>query len=125
MLHRQAKSGGHPWIGVILALGFGLVSCHQCGHDDDIGWDGALVGGACDSDSHCHERCQRGRGFPHGTCTVDCRDDGDCPGGAVCVDRAGGICLLACEFDSDCRDDYECHDVDREGVGGSIEACID
>lgn len=112
------------WRAVIGALVLGLVGCHQCGHENDVGWDGFLIGGACGRDGDCYERCERGKDFPDGTCTVDCRDDGDCPDGTVCVEKAGGICILACDVAADCRDRYACKDVPRHGSPGMIEACI-
>lgn len=104
---------------VILLAMIAFAACHG-----GVGPDSALVGGSCRDHHDCEERCVRGGDFPGGTCTVDCRDDRDCPGDSWCVDRSGGVCLQACDFDGDCRGGYECDDVDREGHGGRIPVCI-
>jgi hypothetical protein len=83
-----------------------------------------VVGGSCRDDHDCVEECVKGNKFPDGSCTVACIDDFDCPGYAACVDEEGGICLPVCGHDSDCRDQYECKDVDREGAAGKIGVCI-
>jgi hypothetical protein len=113
-----------PW-SLVLALGFALVGCHQCGPGDDVGWDSALVGGACEIDGHCEERCVEGKDFPDGTCTIGCDHDGQCPEFTRCVEKSGGVCLLACDDDGDCRGGYGCHDEDRRGAGGKAPVCID
>lgn len=90
-----------------------------------MGPDGGVVGGACRDGRDCAERCVKGGAFPDGTCTVECRDDRDCPDGTSCIDVEGGVCLLACRYDEDCRPPYECKDRDREGAGGREAVCID
>ena len=72
------------------------------------------VGGACSDDRDCKDRCLKS--WPGGFCTVDCRDDRDCPSDTVCSDRDGGVCLLLCDDNRWCRDtlddnDYKCDDV--------------
>ena len=77
-------------------VGLSLATATACGPRDDV------VGGACRDDRDCAERCLEGRDFPDGTCTVDCRDDRDCPGGTYCVDKAGGVCLVAAHIGNLC-----------------------
>lgn len=106
---------------IAFLLGFvGFLACHG----GDVGPDGGLVGGACRDGGDCAERCVRGGDFPDGTCTVDCRDDRDCPDGSWCIDVEGGVCLLGCAYDDDCRPPYECKDRNREGAGGREAVCI-
>lgn len=104
------------------ALLLALVCSSAC---HDVGPDGGLVGGSCRDDRDCAERCVEGGDFPDGTCTVECRDDRDCPGGTSCIDKKGGVCLLACEYDDECRSRYECKNEKREGTGGKTRVCID
>lgn len=94
-----------------------------CG-DDDVGLDGDGVGGACQDERDCAYRCQEGGDFPHGTCTVPCNVDDDCPIGTYCIDKEGGICLLGCEHPEDCRDEYTCKGEDNRGHGGDSLVCI-
>lgn len=83
------------------------------------------VGGACRDDFDCADRCLED--WPGGFCTIECRDDRDCPASSVCTDHRGGVCLLLCDSDRECRDvlddnDYECRrrdNVDR----GSDDVC--
>lgn len=106
---------------VACLLSLTAVRCHH----GDVGNDGGLVGGSCRDSGDCAERCVRGDEFPGGTCTVECRDDFDCPEGTWCIDEKGGVCLLGCDVDDDCRGGYECRDRNREGHGGRMEVCID
>ena len=89
-----------------------------CGPND------GLVGGACNDHRDCKERCLEGKDYPGGMCTVDCRDDRDCPGGTYCTDKSGGVCLLACGNSGDCPGGYVCKDLDAEGGPGKIPVCI-
>ncbi len=110
---------------LLLALALALIGCHQCGPGDDVGWSSDLVGGDCNRDRDCVDRCLGGGSFPHGTCSVGCDYDGDCPEYTRCVNVDGGVCLLACDDDDECRDDYGCHDRDRHGHDGVVLVCID
>ena len=109
---------------LVAALFLALVGCHQCGPGGDVGGSSDLVGGDCNKDKECVDRCLGGENFPHGTCSVGCDYDGDCPDSTRCVDIDGGVCLLACDHDDECRDEYGCHDVDRQGDGGVTLVCI-
>jgi len=113
-----------PWT-LALAVAGAMVGCHQCGPGDGVGWDSDLVGGACERDGHCVERCLEGGDFPGGTCSLRCDEDAECPDSTFCVDEAGGVCLLACDVDDDCRRGYACEDVDRRGHPGKSPVCID
>lgn len=104
----------------MLTSGLFMVGCN-----DDVGWEGGLVGGACRDSNDCDpdSKCVRGKDYPDGTCTLSCRDDGECPSGTFCVDKEGGICLLGCELNADCRAQYVC---DRKDLrrGGKMLVCI-
>lgn len=91
---------------------------------DDVGLEGALVGGECRDDFDCDERCVRGGDFPGGMCTIRCRDSRDCPRGTWCIDEAGGVCALSCRDDLDCRRGYECDDERLRGDRGREWVCI-
>jgi hypothetical protein len=103
-----------------LVLAFGFVHCNE-----GVGLDGDVVGGPCRGNRDCAERCLRGGDFPGGTCTVDCRDDRDCPASTYCIDVSGGVCLLDCYDRHDCRRDYRCRNKRRRGHSGRTHVCID
>jgi hypothetical protein len=109
----------------LLVLVFGTLLAAGC--DGGVGNDGYVVGGPCRDDLDCARGsfCARGGDFPGGTCAVPCRDDFDCPGGTACISKEGGICLLLCHFDTDCRREYRCKDESRRGHSGSATVCID
>ena len=89
--------------------------------------DGLAVGGPCIDEFDCvtGSYCLRRFDFPAGTCTTNCRDDGDCRGASSCVDLESGVCLLTCETDADCvRDAYGCREIDRRGTAGRAQVCI-
>lgn len=94
-----------------------------CG-PDEVGTEGALVGGACRDSGDCDQRCQTGADYPQGTCTVACNSDADCPDSSHCIDKEGGICLLACQIPSDCRGGYNCEGKTNRGHGGDSLVCI-
>jgi hypothetical protein len=106
----------------MLAALVGTVQCHP--PDQGVGFDGALVGGPCGHDHDCVERCVGGKDFPDGTCTVHCDYDGNCPDGTVCIETAGGVCLLPCGHDEECRPGYDCNDHHRRGAGGDAFVCM-
>jgi hypothetical protein len=110
---------------LLIGMVFGLALWAGC--DDGVGNDGRFIGGPCDGDRDCSSssRCVRGGDFPDGTCTISCRDDFDCPSGTACIDREGGICLLLCDFDRDCRPRYDCKPRSRRGHSGDATVCID
>ncbi len=89
------------------------------------GFDPGVVGGECEEDRQCAERCLEGKKFPGGMCTVECRDDRDCPAYSFCVEEAGGVCLVECRDELDCRPGYKCKDKDSKGAPGKIAVCID
>jgi hypothetical protein len=112
-------------LAIVLSIGC-LVSCGSDA-DDGVGNEGDVVGGPCTDFMDCapESYCETGGDFPGGVCTLDCRDDRDCPEGTACIDKQGGICLLLCNFDSDCRQGYDCDDEDRRGASGKATVCID
>ena len=100
-----------------LAVIFGAFACSPVDR---------AVGAACDSDRDCRDRCLTD--WPGGFCTLECRDDRDCPPEAVCSDTRGGVCLLTCDVNRDCQDmlddnDYRCDDR-RNVEGGRDEVCV-
>ena len=93
-----------------------------CG--DDVGAEGDLVGGECDSDRDCEEVCLKDKSdFPGGMCSVECKSDQDCPIDTVCVDKKGGICAYQCDENDDCRRGYRCDGTKRKS-GGEDFVCI-
>ena len=84
------------------------------------------VGAACRDHFDCKDRCLSD--WPGGMCTLDCRDDRDCPPDSACSDTKGGVCLLLCRSNSECRDmlgdsDYKCDDLRNRG-GGRDDVCV-
>ncbi len=102
---------------IVVVFALGLMMQAGCGGE-------RTVGGACDSDADCNERCLTGSDFPGGMCTVACRDDVDCPGGTDCIDKKGGVCLPVCDEHRDCFGGYRCKSEDRRGAGGKSRVCI-
>jgi hypothetical protein len=90
---------------IAIALAF-VVACNS----NDVT---RTLGARCDKTSECDDRCLVPSGeFPGGFCTVDCVSSGECPGGADCVDREGGVCLFTCTGDDSCMflgDGWKCH----------------
>jgi hypothetical protein len=104
----------------VLAL-CGLLALIGCG--EDVGHDGTLVGGPCSGAADCEFRCLTGGDYPQGTCSLPCNTDRDCPSGTHCIDKDGGMCLLACTVPSDCRFDYNCKGEKNRGHGGDSLVC--
>jgi hypothetical protein len=89
---------------VISVLGAGLLAGAigmACG-GDDVGPGSQTVGGRCASDRDCEGRCLLGGDYPGGYCSLFCRDDRDCPKGALCMEDSGGVCLVTCALPADC-----------------------
>ena len=106
----------------LVGLGLFATACVT-----NVGPDGLAVGGPCIDEFDCvtGSYCLRRFDFPAGTCTTNCRDDGDCRGASSCVDLESGVCLLTCETDADCvRDAYGCREIDRRGTAGRAQVCI-
>lgn len=86
------------------------------GCDDGVSDQRRPIGASCATSG----QCGTGKYFcdvaaPDGDCEAECRGDGDCPTGAVCV--GGGIimtgaCLLQCTTIADCRAGYVCAPAD-------------
>jgi hypothetical protein len=62
----------------------------------------SVIGASCTQSSQCRFKCATGGAFPGGFCTIPCQNDTECPKGAVCIDRAGGVCLFLCNLSTDC-----------------------
>ena len=101
-----------------------LLLAFVCGCNDDA--VSRAVGARCDRVDECDDRCLAGPEYPDGFCTVDCTSSGDCPSGA-CVAREGGVCLLTCSDDVDCRFlgmGWTCHeDSRRESPDQMVMVC--
>ncbi len=89
---------------IVIALSLAFAACDGPSRE---------VGAPCLDDFDCRDRCLED--WPGGFCTLDCRDNGDCPPDAVCIDSNGGVCMLLCDSSSECKDylgdnDYRCND---------------
>lgn len=108
---------------------FWSASFWACGSDDDhgaVGPNSALVGGRCDGNKDCQERCVTGGDYPGGMCTVSCNDDRDCPSGSACVDASGGVCAPLCGGKGDCDPfgpGWACRDRKLKHGPGQVTVC--
>ena len=102
-----------------LLIGIFIAACGG----DDVGNDGATVGGPCVDAADCESRCLVGGDFPQGTCSLACNTDNDCPDGTFCIDAEGGVCLLGCALPADCRGGYNCEGKTNRGHGGDSLVC--
>lgn len=101
---------------------FALTGCAT-----NVGPTGLAVGGPCVDDLDCAagSYCLRSLEFPSGTCTTNCRDDGDCRSGSRCVEVEAGVCLLSCVEDEDCgREGYSCRPRAQAGAIDTSNVCI-
>jgi len=67
--------------------------------EDTLGPD---IGGRCQSNSECSQRCLPHNDYPGGFCTLACDDDRGCTRGAICMAREGGVCLFPCAAEAEC-----------------------
>ncbi len=91
-----------------------------------VGPDGLAVGGPCIDEFDCvtGSYCLRRADFPNGTCTTNCRGDGDCRGDTRCVELESGVCLLPCSVDADCvRDGYACRMLESRETADRVSVC--
>ncbi len=80
---------------------FALASASACAN---------IVGDSCGDQTECGRQMFCELSLPGGYCTVrNCLDNG-CPDEGVCIqfDDDTSYCMLACETNGDCRDDYRC-----------------
>ncbi|MGE0787100.1 MAG: hypothetical protein AB7S26_15610 [Sandaracinaceae bacterium] len=106
MIVLRAKS--RAVFATLFATGMALLFA-ACGssHSGDGGVTG--FGAACSGDMSCPPglACVTDPRFPDGYCTQTC--SGECPPGAICVDRtAPALCLAECSAAADCRSGYQC-----------------
>lgn len=120
MMTSSGRPGQNPRVLVVF---LGLMLATACG-GNSVGNDGDLVGGSCRDSGNCADICLSGGDWPEGMCSVACRDDFDCPSETACIDDEGGVCLLLCDFDTDCRRGYECDDESRRGHPGNATVCV-
>lgn len=68
---------------------------------------GGGFGGFCDDDRDCGYglECCEADHCGGGTCTAECRSDGDCPADMRCEHD---VCLYACDDDRDCAPGMSC-----------------
>ncbi|MBL4636563.1 MAG: hypothetical protein JKY56_22115 [Kofleriaceae bacterium] len=83
-------------LSVALAVLFLLFGCSSSAVSRELG-------AQCNDNSDCDDRCVSGADYPDGLCTVSCGSDRECPGGARCIDKEGGICLFSCTDTADCE----------------------
>jgi len=105
-----------------LLLALGAVAAAGCARGAN-----RLVGESCTVNGDCRDLCATGGDFPGGFCTTACFDDRDCPGGTVCTDIDGGICLFECDSDDVCTEllgdpAYDCRAADTPD-GFVVLAC--
>ena len=78
------------------------------------------LGARCDTSRQCDDRClPPDTSYPGGFCTLVCNTSDECPTGAACADREGGVCLFGCVDDTDCTflgTGWTCKDTDEHGV---------
>jgi len=119
--HVKPPSAVLAGFGVAIALlGFG------CSVSSDVSRE---LGAICEDRDECADRCLSGQRFPDGLCSLSCDDDGDCPDGASCVDREGGVCLFSCDAPVDCEflgDAWRCLAQPERGAqaGAQVMVCI-
>ncbi len=110
------SSRGGFMIGALLAL----VGCQS----PDVS---RSLGARCTTASECDDRClPPSAGYPDGFCTADCSSSQGCPDGAICADREGGVCLIACNFDDDCAflgTGWTCKDTNSQGGAAKVKVC--
>lgn len=97
----------------------GVLGCGR--RDGDID---TTIGESCLDDRDCDHRCYLGGHFPGGFCSLECADDGDCPGDTYCMADSGGVCMYVCPpFDcSRLGTGWQCRERDRRN-GGTIDVC--
>ncbi|MBT6175947.1 MAG: S8 family serine peptidase [Deltaproteobacteria bacterium] len=95
-------------------------------NDSDCAPDAGLVGAPCLADNECPSNgfciTQSQYDYPGGYCTTYC--SASCPSGDICVDVGGdtSICYDGCSQTSDCRDGYDCLDLEA-GQTGCVPSC--
>lgn len=93
------------WVGMAL-----LLTAAAC--DDGVSVQRRPIGATCATSGQCGTGkffCDVGA--PDGDCEADCRGDGDCPTGSLCVGAGvifGGACHVGCMAAADCRAGYAC-----------------
>jgi hypothetical protein len=113
-----------------------VCSSGQCtctgGSCASVGNDGRVVGGSCgdvnpcDAGSTCLGEGGGGDGdFPGGTCSTTCQATADCPDGSACVQVDGDPqCVLTCDGEDSCRNNYDCEGRDNVGSDGETRVCM-
>lgn len=85
------------------------------------------LGALCDDADECEERCLEGARYPGGFCSLSCDDETDCPDGASCVARDGGVCLFGCADDDGCDflgGGWRCRPTPERGGGSGDEVLV-
>ena len=102
----------------LMLVGGSLAACG----DDEADIFSEDVGGPCRDNGECASGsyCEDGSDFPDGMCTRLCVVLEDCPVGSVCASKEGGLCMVECNADADCRGGYKCKDQDLEDGGKAL-----
>jgi len=86
-----------------------------------------LVHADCSDDGDCPESCfSENRELPGGLCSKSCDHNDECPSGTFCIDKLGGICLVACSSMQECDDfhhGYICKD-EKDVAGKHQLVCL-
>lgn len=116
---------GSLLVGVVAAaLAACAIAAAGCSVSSDVSRE---LGALCEESDDCDDRCLTGDRYPGGFCSVTCGNDADCPSGAACVDREGGVCLYECARPADCAflgEDWSCRTQPRPGGGIGDEALV-
>jgi len=84
------------------------------------------VGAECNANGDCDEQCLMGGHYPNGFCSVSCDNDDGCPSETHCIEDMGGVCLFACDFDSDCEflgQGYTCVMIGVHASNTMVKVC--
>ena len=116
------------WVGLLAGVaGLAITGFFAAGCNSSVGNSGDMVGGPCAVNSECFidSYCLTGTDWPAGYCAASCDTNDDCPGGSVCVEAEGGVCLVDCITDGGCRTSlgYVCAEFEARGAGGNVTGC--
>jgi hypothetical protein len=111
---------------VAAALAACAIAAASCSASSDVSRE---LGAICEESDDCEDRCLTGARYPDGFCSTTCDSDADCPSGAACAERDGGVCLFECDRSSDCAflgPEWACRAQPRPdgGVGDEVLVCI-
>lgn len=113
---------------MLWTVSFLVIAAAVGGCGSEVGNDGDVVGGGCVVSSECAPQsvCRTGESWPGGYCANGCDSDEDCLDGSRCVAEEGGICVVECASDAECRSEdesYACLTRNARGAAGTVMAC--